>query len=71
MDVKLLIDSLVQHTQPLAMLLLVLISTAVLLRTKFVKRLKSVIEEMIFSNWQLALLGTTGIVLSAAAGWRT
>ncbi len=71
MDVKLLIDSLVQHAQPLAMLLLVLISTALLLRTKFVKRLKSVIEEMIFSNWQLALLGTTGIVLSAAAGWRT
>jgi len=71
MDVKLLVDSLVQHAQPLAMLLLVLISTAVLLRTKFVKRLKSVIEEMIFSNWQLALLGTTGIVLSAAAGWRT
>lgn len=35
------------------------------------KRLWSKLEDTIFSSWQLALLGLTGIVLSIAAGMRT
>lgn len=34
-------------------------------------RLWKAIEETVFANWQLALLGTAAIVLSLAAGWRT
>ncbi len=42
-----------------------------LLRTSIAKRLWSKLEDTIFSSWQLALLGLTGIVLSIAAGMRT
>ncbi len=34
-------------------------------------RILKAIEEVFFTNWRLALLGTTGIVLSLAAGWTT
>ncbi|MEQ1649200.1 MAG: hypothetical protein ABL898_11485 [Hyphomicrobiaceae bacterium] len=34
-------------------------------------RIGKVIEELFFSNWRLALLGTTGVVLSLASGWTT
>ncbi len=34
-------------------------------------RLTTSIEDAIFSNWRLALLGTTGLVLSLASGWTT
>ncbi|MEL7049372.1 MAG: hypothetical protein AAFO75_10505, partial [Pseudomonadota bacterium] len=34
-------------------------------------RLFSGIEDTIFSNWRLALLGATGLVLSLASGWTT
>ncbi|MBU2582807.1 MAG: hypothetical protein KJ622_13925 [Alphaproteobacteria bacterium] len=37
----------------------------------FWKRLFEVAEKLAFSNWQLALLGATGIVLSLASGWTT
>lgn len=37
----------------------------------FAARLRSVIQEAIFANWQLALLGAAAIVLSLASGWRT
>ncbi len=37
----------------------------------FRKRLLQVIEKIAFSNWQLALLGATGLVLSLASGWTT
>lgn len=37
----------------------------------FWKRLFEVVEKVAFSNWQLALLGATGIVLSLASGWTT
>ncbi len=37
----------------------------------FVVRLWREIEETVFANWQLALLGTAAIVLSLASGWRT
>jgi len=34
-------------------------------------RLSRTIEDTIFSNWRLALLGATGLVLSLASGWTT
>ncbi len=34
-------------------------------------RLTSTVEDTIFSNWRLALLGATGLVLSLASGWTT
>lgn len=34
-------------------------------------RAASTIEDTIFSNWRLALLGATGLVLSLASGWTT
>ena len=37
----------------------------------FWKRLLQIIEKIAFSNWQLALLGATGLVLSLASGWTT
>ncbi len=35
------------------------------------KRAVGSVEDTIFSNWRLALLGATGIVLSIASGWTT
>lgn len=37
----------------------------------FGKRVRTVIEEMFFTNWQLTLLGTAALVLSLAGGWTT
>jgi len=34
-------------------------------------RVGNTIEDAVFSNWRLALLGATGIVLSLASGWTT
>ncbi len=34
-------------------------------------RVFKAIEEVFFTNWRLAVLGTTGIVLSLASGWTT
>ncbi len=35
------------------------------------KRAATTLEDTIFTNWRLALLGATGIVLSLASGWTT
>jgi hypothetical protein len=40
-------------------------------RNSFVMRAWSAAQDAIFNNWQLGLLGATGIVLSAASGWTT
>lgn len=37
----------------------------------FFQRLFRIIEEMMFNNWQLALLGATAIALSLASGYTT
>src|SRR5688572_22281501 len=37
----------------------------------FGKRVRSVVEEMFFTNWQLTLLGTAALLLSLAGGWTT
>ena len=42
-----------------------------LVTSKFWSRLTKVLEDTVFSNWRLALLGTTGVVLSLASGWTT
>ncbi len=39
--------------------------------SKIWKRVASSIEDTLFSNWRLALLGSTGLVLSLASGWTT
>lgn len=71
MDVKLLIDKLTENARPLGTAIFLIAVFALLLRTRVARRLRATIEETVFTNWRLALLGTTGIVLSAAAGWRT
>lgn len=71
MDVKLLIESLGQHAQPIATGLFFVCIVALLLRSALAKRLMAGLEKAFFENWQLGLLGTTGVVLSAASGWTT
>ncbi|AGK59209.1 hypothetical protein HYPDE_37688 [Hyphomicrobium denitrificans 1NES1] len=71
MDVKFLIDKLAENARPLGTAIFLISVFALLLRTRVARRLRDTIEETVFTNWRLALLGTTGIVLSAAAGWRT
>ena len=53
---------------------LALLLTLVLLalwRAGFFHRLFAIIEEMVFSNWRLALLGATAVALSLASGYTT
>jgi hypothetical protein len=38
---------------------------------RIMPRLWRAIENVFFTNWRLALLGTTGIILSLASGWTT
>ncbi|MBU2533407.1 MAG: hypothetical protein KKB37_11745, partial [Alphaproteobacteria bacterium] len=49
----------------------ILLIVLFLLFSQFGKRLGVVLNELIFSNWRLALLGLTGLVLSVASGWTT
>jgi hypothetical protein len=59
-------------TSSYGLVVLLLASLAfVLWRAGFFRRLLRVIEEMMFSNWQLALLGATAIALSLASGYTT
>jgi len=39
--------------------------------SKLGKRVWNAVEETMFSNWRLALLAATGLVLSVASGWTT
>jgi len=71
MDVKLLIDKLAENARPIGIAIFFACIFILLLRTRVARRLTATIEDTVFSNWRLALLGTTGIVLSLAAGWRT
>lgn len=82
MDVKQVVDGMTANAQGLLasldarMPMLITISIVMgllwlLITSKFWKRLTKVLEETVFSNWRLALLGTTGVVLSLASGWTT
>ncbi|MGL4395183.1 MAG: hypothetical protein ACRCS9_01460, partial [Hyphomicrobium sp.] len=71
MDVKALIDGMAVNAQPIGVVVLLISLMALLVRTRLAKRLWAGLEDTMFSNWQLALLGATGLVLSAASGWTT
>lgn len=71
MDVKVLMDNLIANAGPLAMAAVSLVVLTLLFRSNMARRVRKVFEDMMFSNWQLGLLATTGLVLSAASGWTT
>ena len=50
---------------------LVSAAIALVFARPFFSRLGRIIEAIFLRNWQLGLLGTTGIVLSLASGWTT
>lgn len=54
-----------------AILFVGLITAVALFVRRIWKRAATTIEDTIFSNWRLALLAATGIVLSVASGWTT
>lgn len=71
MDLKLMIDTLAQNAQPLLSALIGIAIIAAILNSSIAKRFWRTLEDTLFSNWQLGLLATTGIVLSLASGWTT
>ena len=73
MDVKQYLDGVMANPAAYArtIFLAVVVIAAVMVLFKVGPRLWRVIEEIFFTNWQLALLGTAAIVLSLAAGWTT
>lgn len=73
MDVKQTFDAVLADPAAYArsILLTVLVISALIALFKVGPRLWRVIEEVFFSNWQLAMLGTAAIVLSLAGGWTT
>ncbi len=62
---------LVPSGQTLIVLALISFSFAFLYVSNTGRRLFEQLHESVFSNWRLALLGATGIVLSLASGWTT
>ena len=73
MDVKQYLDGVMANPAAYArtIFLAVVVIAAVMVLFKVGPRLWRVIEEIFFTNWQLALLGTAAIVLSLAGGWTT
>lgn len=70
-DVKYWMDQIAANAQPLAAALILFYVASFLLRTSLAKRLWTKLEETVFASWQLALLGTTGFILSCASGYTT
>ena len=68
-DVKYWVNEIAENAQPILAALFLFYLVTRLLRTSLAKRLWVKLEETIFSSWQLALLGTTGFVLSCASGY--
>jgi hypothetical protein len=72
LDLKATIDWLASvdwtHAAGLAVLALTL---WLLLTSRVARRVMGVAEDTVFSNWRLALLAATGLVLSLASGWTT
>ena len=54
-----------------SILLTVVVIAALIALFRVGPRLWRVVEEVFFTNWQLAMLGTAAIVLSLAGGWTT
>ncbi len=75
MELKSLIDGLMEglaaNARPLGTALFLFCVVALLVRTNTAKKVWSKIEDTIFSNWQLGLLGLTGLILSLASGYTT
>lgn len=73
MDVKQFLDGVIANPAAYtrSILLGAAVLAAVMLLFKVGPRLWRVIEEIFFTNWQLAMLGTAAIVLSLAGGWTT
>ena len=73
MDVKQALDGVMANPAAYArsILLTVVVIAALIALFKVGPRLWRVIEEVFFSNWQLAMLGTAAIMLSLAGGWTT
>ena len=73
MDVKQALDGVMANPAAYArsILLTVVVIAALIALFKVGPRLWRVIEEVFFTNWQLAMLGTAAIVLSLAGGWTT
>ncbi len=73
MDVNQAFDAVMANPAAYArsILLTVLVIAALIALFKVGPRLWRVIEEVFFTNWQLAMLGTAAIVLSLAGGWTT
>ena len=70
-DVKYWVNEIAENAQPILAALFLFYLVTRLLRTSLAKRLWVKLEETIFSSWQLALLGTTGFILSCASGYTT
>ncbi|MGI9409578.1 MAG: hypothetical protein ACR2OV_05865, partial [Hyphomicrobiaceae bacterium] len=58
-------------SQSLIALAIICMLISVLYLSNVGKRIREVLTESVFSNWRLALLGATGLVLSLASGWTT
>ncbi len=73
MDVKQALDAVMANPAAYArsILLAVVVIAALIALFRVGPRLWRVIEEVFFTNWQLAMLGTAAIVLSLAGGWTT
>jgi hypothetical protein len=73
MDVKQLLDSITANPAASArpVLLAVSATLALLLLYRVGPRIWRVIENIFFTNWQLALLGSAALILSLAGGWTT
>ena len=75
MELKSLIDGtmegLAANARPLGTALFLFCVVALLVRTNTAKKVWAKIEETIFSNWQLGVLGLTGLILSLASGYTT
>ncbi|MGH1419714.1 MAG: hypothetical protein ACRBCJ_12715 [Hyphomicrobiaceae bacterium] len=63
-------DQFQQVAIPLAIALSVFLVARWLL-SPMLSRFRQTVEDTIFSSWQLALLATTGLILSLASGWTT
>src|SRR5262245_46107980 len=73
MDVKEFVDAAVSNpaaaARPVFLTAMVIIALIALYRIG--PRVWRVVENIFFTNWQLALLGSAAIVLSLAGGWTT
>ncbi len=73
MDFRQTLDAVLANPSEYArsILLGVLVISALIVLFKVGPRLWRVVEEVFFTNWQLAMLGSAAIVLSLAGGWTT